>query len=114
MVFAVLFGPGCHNINNTTMKDNQYPYVIGIISAIESVEIPNKAKGKPSRKEMRITLDISEAYDPEGEAVDINAYDYPSFAGDINRINDYSKGEKVKIICTSATGRHIKEIEKVK
>lgn len=92
----------------------QAPYAIGTIVNIEPVEIPNKAKGKPSRMETRITLDVSEAQDSNGAPIPADAYDDPTFAGDPDLINRFKIGEKVKIVCTSSTGRHIKEITKVK
>jgi hypothetical protein len=104
----------CTNTNPPTSMTQQDPFVIGTISGIEPVEIPNKAKGKPSRMETRITLVVSEAQDSHGNVIPADAYDDPTFAGPPELINRFKAGEKVKIVCTSSTGRHIRDITKVK
>lgn len=125
-IFAliVFLGVGVLSIGcsyDTSKKDNKYeddvssqmPIVIGVITGIRVAEIPNKAKGRPSRFETWISLSVQEAFDKDGKSVDISTYDYPTFAGDSSLIDQYQIDEQVKITCSSITGRHIKEIERL-
>ena len=95
--------------NSPKMK--KMPYVTGIITAIELVEIPNKVINKSSRFETRISLNILSAFDYKGNPVPIESYEYPYFAGDSILINKFKIKQKVRIVCSSKTGRHIKMIE---
>jgi hypothetical protein len=107
----------CTNTNSPDMEQShsqvQDAYVIGIISGLEPVVIQNKAIGKPSRTETRITLTPTSAFDANGNEIPAGEYDDPVFAGDAGLIDQFKKGDKVKIVCTSKTGRHIRTIEKV-
>ncbi len=96
----------------STMEKN--PYVIGIITKIERAEIPNKFEGKPVKVQTHLYLTILKAYDRYGNPINIEDYDYPSFGGDSSFINKFTINQKVKIVCTTSTGRHIKTIELIK
>ncbi len=96
------------------INTNNLPYVIGSIKKIELVDVPNKAKDFPSKKETRIDINIDSAYNEYGKLISKETFDYPNFAGDSTLINQYKVGDKVKIVCSSNTGRHIKSIERLK
>lgn len=108
IVFTMIFLSRC---KNSMMKQN--PIFVGIISNIELIEIQNKAINKPSRFETRINLLVTEAYDSDGEKLELDDIDYPFFAGDSTLVNQYKVNDKVKIVCSSSTGRHIRSVEKV-
>jgi hypothetical protein len=101
------------DMEQSQTRQSQSAYVIGIISAIEPVVIQNKAKGMPSRTEARITITPTEAFDAYGKEIPAANYDDPVFAGAEDLAKQYKIGDKVKIVCTSQTGRHIQSIEKV-
>lgn len=79
--------------------------VVGIIKDKTIVEVPNKAAGKPGRKESRITLDVLEV---NGEKN--NDLNHPVFAGTEEMLQSYNTGQKVEIVCSSTTGRQIEKI----
>jgi hypothetical protein len=108
IVFTVIFLSGC---KNSMMKPN--PIFVGTISSIELIEIQNKAINKPSRFYTHINLLLTEAYNSDGKKIELDDIDYPSFAGDSTLVNQYKVNDKVKIVCSSSTGRHIKSVEKV-
>ncbi len=82
--------------------------VVGIIKDKTLVEVPNKAIGKPSRKETRITLEILEV-----NGVETGQLDYPVFAATEEILSSFSPGQKVRVVCTSSSGRQIQEISLV-
>jgi len=90
------------------------PYVTGVITSVELVEIPNKAMNKPPRHETRISLEVLSAFNHKGELLPVETYDYPHFAGDSCLIEQFKVDQKVKIVCSSKTGRHIQSIEVIK
>ncbi len=107
IIIAFLF-----NRKNSSHKMNEFTIVLGIIEEIYSQEIPNKALGKPPRVETKIKLNLIEVYDYKNRKISPAKFDYPTFAGDEELIEDYQVGDRVKIVCTSKTGRHIEKIEK--
>ena len=90
------------------------PYVTGVITAVELVEIPSKAMNKPARYETRISLKVISAFNHKGDVLSVDAYDYPHFAGDSCLVEQFKVDQKVKIVCSSKTGRHIQGIEVIK
>ncbi len=79
--------------------------VVGTVKDKIVAEVPSKAIGKPSRKEVRITLDILEV---DGQKT--SQLDYPVFAASEEILASIKIGDRVKVICTSGTGRQIQEI----
>lgn len=98
---------------NSCDEIKKLPYVTGIITHIELVNIPNKAMNKPEKQETRITLSLSTAFDEHGHSVSIETYDYPTFAGPSNLIDKFVPNQRVKIVCTSITGRRIESIDEI-
>lgn len=98
---------------NSCNEKKKLPYVTGMITKIELVNIPNKAMNKSERQETRITLSLSSAFDEQDDSLSVKTYDYPTFAGSSDLINKHMINQRVKIVCTSKTGRHIKSIEKI-
>lgn len=101
------------SITNQNNMSLQMPIVIGEITEIKVAEIPSKAKGGSSRFETWISLSVTEAFDINGDNVDPSIYDYPTFAGDSALINEFNINDRVKITCSSTTGRHIQLIERL-
>ncbi len=79
--------------------------VIGIIKDKTLVEVPNKAAGKPGKKESRITLDVLEVNGSKTSELN-----HPVFTGTEEMLQPYTTGQKVEIVCTSSTGRQIQKI----
>ena len=99
---------------NCQSKVAMLPYVTGVITNIELVTIPNKAAGKPDRQETRITLKLESAVDQNDKPIELKDFDSPTFAGSPYLITEFSVFQKVKIVCSSSTGRHIASIHQIK
>jgi hypothetical protein len=84
--------------------------VHGTIRTIEVHEIPNKARGKPSRNEARLRIDVTAVFGSRGQPLDLAGFPNDDFrgAGDIGR--DFAAGDLVKVTYAPSTGRTIKSI----
>ena len=86
--------------------------VSGVITDKRLQEIPNKARGRPSRFESRFTLDVKEARDPQGRQISPEDIVHPTFGGSPDLLERFDIGNRVRIFCTTSSGRQIKTIEK--
>lgn len=74
----------------------------GTITKVYLQEIQNKAKGGESRYESHIEVKV--------ERVD-DILQFEKFAGKPELVDKYQVGQKVKIVATTSSGRHIDSIE---
>lgn len=100
-------------VKNNSQEMANGTTVYGIIEEIYLKAIPSKVAGKAPRMETWIELKLTEVYDYKNKQVNLSEYNYPTFAGKKELEKLYTIGDKVKIICTSKTGRHISTIEKI-
>lgn len=84
--------------------------VHGIIRAIEVHEIPNKARGKPSRNEARLRIEVTAVFGHQGQPLDPADFPHEDFRGAGDIAHDLSAGDPVKLTYAPSTGRTIKSI----
>ena len=100
---------------NAYMVDDETVLFTSVFGTIEKVylhEIPNKALGKKPKIVVRIELQVTEVYF-KNRKINTSDFSYPTFRGNTDLIDLYKEGDKVKITCTTTSGRHIKTIEKL-
>jgi hypothetical protein len=87
--------------------------VHGTIRSIELHEIPNKARGKPSRQETRLRLDVDAVFDGRGNRLDAADFPYDDFRGAGEIAREFGDGDAVKLTFAASTGRTVKSISRV-
>jgi hypothetical protein len=83
----------------------------GTIVAADVHEIPNKAMGKPPRRETRLRIDVTAVFDDRGRPVE--GFPYDDFRGDSGLLAGYGVGDRVKVVYAPSTGRRITSVTRL-
>ncbi|HEV7978913.1 hypothetical protein [Amycolatopsis sp.] len=86
----------------------------GTIRTLEVHEIPNKAKGKPARREARLRIDVSAVFDERGGTMNLVSFPHDNFHGDSDIAQQFDIGDRVRVTFAPSTGRRIKTIDLLK
>jgi hypothetical protein len=87
--------------------------VHGTIRSIEVHEVPNKARGKPARREARLRLDVTAVFDQRGNQLDPADFPHDNFHADGEIAREFEAGDSVKVTYASSTGRRILAIDRL-
>ncbi len=87
--------------------------VHGVITAVETHEIPSKARGMPSRYEVRFKLQVTAVFDGKGRPIEAASYPYDDFRGDPGTLEGYRPGESIRLTHDRSTGRQVRTIDRL-
>jgi len=87
--------------------------VHGTIRSIEVHEIPNKARGKPSRSEARLRLAVESVFDRRGNRLDVADFPHEDFRGGGEIAREFAAGDAVRVTYASSTGRTVLSISRL-
>lgn len=86
-------------------------HVVGVIRSRATATPRTRLGPRPAPAESVFDLAVEEAWLDDGRRRSAQAIDEAVFAGDLALAERFSEGQRVHIVCTTATGRLIESME---